>query len=72
MASLPIDQSATEHVDSRVLRVAAVVFLGPLITQIDSTVVNVSLGGQLGGQFKSDRLASARVVIASCLVHEAV
>jgi MFS family permease len=43
MASLPIDQSATEHVDSRVLRVAAVVFLGPLITQIDSTVVNVSL-----------------------------
>jgi len=43
MASLPIDQSATEHVDSRVLRVAAVVFLGPLMTQIDSTVVNVSL-----------------------------
>jgi MFS family permease len=43
MASLPIDQSATEHVGSRALRVAAVVFLGPLMTQIDSTVVNVSL-----------------------------
>jgi len=42
-AGLPVNQSATEHVDFRVLRVAAVAFLGPLMTQIDSTVVNISL-----------------------------
>jgi EmrB/QacA subfamily drug resistance transporter len=34
---------AAERLDPRVWRVAAVVFLGPLMTQMDSTVVNVSL-----------------------------
>jgi MFS family permease len=43
MASFRIDQSATEHVDARVLRVAGVVFLGPLMRQIDWTDVNASL-----------------------------
>jgi EmrB/QacA subfamily drug resistance transporter len=37
------DQVAMQRVDSRIWRVVGVVFLGPLMTQIDSTVVNVSL-----------------------------
>jgi len=37
------DQAATGQLDARVWRVVAVVFLGPLMTQLDSTVVNVSL-----------------------------
>jgi EmrB/QacA subfamily drug resistance transporter len=37
------DQVAADRPDPRVWRVAAVVFLGPLMTQMDSTVVNVSL-----------------------------
>ncbi len=43
MAIRGADQSATEQPDSKVWRVVAVVFLGPLMTQLDSTVVNVSL-----------------------------
>ena len=39
----PVDRSALEPLDPRVWKVAAVVFLGPLMTQLDSTVVNVSL-----------------------------
>jgi EmrB/QacA subfamily drug resistance transporter len=35
--------SASDKIDPRVWRVAAVVFIGPFMTQIDSTVVNVSL-----------------------------
>jgi MFS family permease len=38
-----LDQVAIQHVDSRFWRVVGVVFLGPLMTQIDSTAVNVSL-----------------------------
>jgi EmrB/QacA subfamily drug resistance transporter len=38
-----VDRSALEPLDPRVWKVAAVVFLGPLMTQLDSTVVNVSL-----------------------------
>jgi EmrB/QacA subfamily drug resistance transporter len=34
---------AAERLDPKVWKVAAVVFLGPLMTQMDSTVVNVSL-----------------------------
>lgn len=41
--SRSLDQVAIQHVDSRIWRVVGVVFLGPLMTQIDSTVVNVSL-----------------------------
>src|SRR5579864_6945739 len=43
MASRRTDQSAAEQLDSRVWRIVAVVFFGPLMTQLDSTVVNVSL-----------------------------
>ncbi len=39
----PVDRSAIEPLDPRIWKVAAVVFLGPLMTQLDSTVVNVSL-----------------------------
>jgi EmrB/QacA subfamily drug resistance transporter len=34
---------ATGHFDSRVWRIVAVVFFGPLMTQIDATVINVAL-----------------------------
>jgi MFS family permease len=37
------DQSVVEPLDARVWKIAAVVLLGPLMTQLDSTVVNVSL-----------------------------
>jgi len=37
------DEASSESLDPGVWRVAAVVFLGPLMTQMDSTVVNVSL-----------------------------
>ena len=43
VTSLRPYQPASEHVDGRVWRVVAVVFLGPLMMQLDSTVVNVSL-----------------------------
>jgi EmrB/QacA subfamily drug resistance transporter len=43
MAIRRTNQSAIEQLDSKVWRVVAVVFLGPLMTQLDSTVVNVSL-----------------------------
>src|SRR5690242_3080410 len=33
----------TEPLDPKIWRIAAVVFLGPFMTQLDSTVVNVSL-----------------------------
>src|ERR1700677_2336806 len=37
------EPSPSDRLDPRVWRVAAVVFLGPFMTQLDSTVVNVSL-----------------------------
>ncbi len=37
------DRPAGDHIDPRVWRVAAVVFIGPFMAQLDSTVVNVSL-----------------------------
>jgi EmrB/QacA subfamily drug resistance transporter len=36
-------ESASDRLDPRVWKVAAVVFLGPLMSQMDSTVVNLSL-----------------------------
>jgi EmrB/QacA subfamily drug resistance transporter len=41
--SLKSVTAVTDDVDPEVWKVAAVVFLGPLMTQMDSTVVNVSL-----------------------------
>jgi EmrB/QacA subfamily drug resistance transporter len=44
LAPAPVAKGGTpERLDPRVWRVAAVVFLGPFMTQMDSTVVNVSL-----------------------------
>ena len=43
LASPPTRPAAAEHLDSTVWKVAVVVFLGLLMTQLDATVVNVSL-----------------------------
>jgi MFS family permease len=43
MTGTASDQSITEHLDPRVWKTASVVFLGPLLTQMSSTVVNLSL-----------------------------
>jgi MFS family permease len=43
MAIRRTDQSAAEPLDSRVWRIVAVASFGPLMTQLDSTVVDVSL-----------------------------
>src|SRR5580698_8373131 len=43
LAAPPVARPALEPLNPRVWKVAAVVFLGPLMTQLDSTVVNVSL-----------------------------
>jgi len=40
---LTAPESDSDRLDPRVWKIAAVVFLGPLMTQMDSTVVNVSL-----------------------------
>lgn len=37
------EQAQTEKLDPRIWKLAAVVFLGPFMTQLDATVVNVSL-----------------------------
>ena len=43
MTSTATDQSITEQLDPKVWKTASVVFLGPLLTQMSSTVVNLSL-----------------------------
>ena len=43
LKSRPTDQFATKYFESKVWRVVAVVFFGPLMTQIDATVINVAL-----------------------------
>jgi len=43
LESPPTCPSATEHLDATVWKVTVVVFLGSLMTQLDATVVNVSL-----------------------------
>ena len=41
--SNPLRSSAGERVDPRVWKISSIVLLGPLMTSLDSTVVNVSL-----------------------------
>ncbi len=55
-----------EPLDPRVWRIAAVVFLGPFMTQIDSTVVNVSLS-TLRDQLHSS-IAAAQWVMSGYLL----
>jgi hypothetical protein len=40
---VPREGSCSGHLDPKVWKVIAVVLLGPFMTQMDSTVVNVSL-----------------------------
>ena len=40
---VPREGSSSGHLDPKVWKVIAVVLLGPFMTQMDSTVVNVSL-----------------------------
>ena len=63
---VPHEGSSSGHLDPKVWKVIAVVLLGPFMTQMDSTVVNVSLSTI--GQDLHASIAAAQWIISGYLL----